>query len=168
MLFLVLSLVLGLISFVTAQEKKDYSLFISHTHLSESQLRVFDKERTRLKKLSLMKVSFIIKKLQKNPELAFELTLNELKRTKLDYIVDKKIRAYRMAECAMVMARVIEEMPLSPARITKAQVKRMWRLNIKDVSRVMALCRKHPEDKSEIIERFKCVLRTKLALELAK
>lgn len=149
-------------------QEKDYSLFDYHALLSEWQWRTFYQERTRLEKLSGVNWNLLLETAQINPHAAIHTNLYALKVVRGQYPLDEKLRAYQTAKYSMLMAKVLDTMPMSPARITKSQVKSAWRSNNKDVSRMMALCRKHPGDASKIIENFKRDVRTRLTLKLAK
>lgn len=153
------------ISSVTTAQEKDYSLFDYNVIISDQQWGFFYKERNRLEKLTPVNSHPYTIAALLDPHVAIEMTLAALNKVRLDYIPDKKLRAYRIAESAMLMAQVLDRIS-NYSKITKSQIHRAWRSNHKNVSRVMALCKKHPKDASNIIERFKRDLRWHLSKKL--
>lgn len=125
------------------------------------------RERDRLEKLPKKDTRLFLSAAHHDPRLAIDITLDELKRVQSNYVPDRKTKAYFVAQAAMLMAKVLDLIP-DTTQITKAQIKRAWRSNNKDVSRMMALCRKHPKNAAEIIESHKQRIRVSLAKALAK
>ncbi|GMU19692.1 MAG: hypothetical protein AMXMBFR12_08840 [Candidatus Babeliales bacterium] len=148
---------------VIAQEK-DYSLFANDTYWP-----IDCRERIRLESILKKDWGPFLKTAQSDPLFVIERILAEIKHVRIDYTPDKKLQAYRIAECAMIMAKVLDQLSSHQYRhITKSQIHREWRFNNKNVSWVLASCRKHPEKASIFIERFKQNIRAQLAKELKK
>lgn len=164
-------LLLTIFSTQLAQEK-DYTLVDYGALSSDHQWRVCHSEKVRvenvLSKNDALDPRPYLRAAQINPMIAIELVLSGLKTARLDYTPDKKLGAYKVAQYAMLMARVLDVMPMSVVDISKSQIHRAWRSNNKDVSRMMALCRKHPGDRTHIIENFKRDLRYRLTRTLAQ
>lgn len=151
------------ISSVLAQEK-DYSLFAY-----DIDGRIDYREKIRLERILKKDWDPFLQTAQSDSLFAIERILAEIKHVRIDYTPDKKLQAYRIAECAMIMAKVLDLIPsYHYSQITKSQIHREWRSNNKNVSWVLASCRKHPEKASIFIEKFKHNIRAQLAKELVK
>lgn len=159
-------LLVSIFSNQIAQEK-DYSVFDYNALMSEHQWRVFDTEKKRVEKASPKKDArpYLVLA-QVSPGHAIESVLSALKSARLDYTPDKKLQAYQIAQNAMLMAQVVDV--ICPEYISKSVIHRAWRSNNKDVSRMLALCRKHPESAHRIIENFKRDVRYQLTKKLAQ
>lgn len=163
-----------LVTFFSNQiaQERDYSLIDYNALMSEYQWRTLDSEKQRIEKVLSKNDPHdprpYLHAAQIDPVTAIELVLSGLKTARLDYTPDKKLGAYKTAQYAMLMAHVLDIMPMSMVDITKSQIHRAWRSNNKDVSRMMALCRKHPGDRARIIENFKRDLRYRLTKTLAQ
>lgn len=92
--------------------------------------------------------------------------LAALKTASLDILHTVYSNIWLRKECEMTMAYLIDRVP--PYCITKSQIKASWKLGYKDVSRALALCRKHPEKRNEIVKNFKKQIATSLVQEFQK
>lgn len=146
-----------------AMEGKDYSLYDLHDYngLTEQQYRKVVCEWNCLKGLPEKNCLPFLETAKYAPKLAVIVTLEEIRKTFLNYIPDEKESEYRNAESAMLLAKILDIIP-DYSIITKSQVHHMWRLSLKDVSWVLACCRKYPEEASNYIERFKNRVRFRL------
>lgn len=136
-----------------AMEDKDYSLYDYNGLTMEQRHKIYC-ARAQLHELPEKNGMSFLAIADDAPKLAVIVTLEEIRKTFLNYIPDEKESAYRNAESAMLLAKILDIIP-DYSIITKSQVHHMWRLSLKDVSWVLACCRKYPEEASNYIEEYK-------------
>ncbi|CAN5194408.1 hypothetical protein BH09DEP1_BH09DEP1_0790 [soil metagenome] len=73
---------------------------------------------------------------------------------------------YLRKDCEMMMAYLIDR--VLPSTITKSQVHAAWNLGYKDVSRSLAMCRKYPAKRDEIVKELKAAICASFVRQLKK
>lgn len=144
-------------SFCLAMQEKDYSLY-DYNGLTLLQRDQAHYDANRLQELPKKNCDLFIKAACQDNKLGLGLVLEEVRQTYLNYKPSEKARAFYNAESAMLVAKVLDT-PFDYPIITKSQVHHMWRLGLKDISWVLACCRKYPHDAPYYIERFKKKIR---------
>lgn len=175
MRFIVLSVLVSLFSSVITLEK-DYSLF-DYSGLSDEQVFRLNTARRSFEAWcntyiaafnpvhhprTLQSINYNITSRE------IEHCVHTLKHAQTSDYYSSDFREYLCAANGMEMAVLLNLMQDPRAQITKSQIHRVWRLGNKDISRMMALCRKHPENASKITENFKRALRTKFIKRFTK
>lgn len=76
-----------------------------------------------------------------------------LQKVKLNRMASKYAEIYQRKDCEMMMAYLMDR--ATPTKITKSQIHAAWKLGYKDVSRALALYKKHPENRLAIVAELK-------------